>query len=216
MLTYLAVWLTALVPTVPAPVKPKLVVMITVDQLRPDYFTRWQPQLVGGLGMLQSGGAVFTNAFQDHALTETAPGHSTVLSGRWPAHTGIISNAFGVARLDCAVDRGERAGRLPTSLSRYRLFRLAQSRRSRQPGAVGVAQGSRGDPAYRHGKARRVLVPGRRIHDQPLLPRLAAELGPRLQRAAHPVQVRGPGVHDAVGGLGVRGGRQPAVGERRP
>lgn len=96
MLTFLTVWLTALVPAVPAPVKPKLVVMITVDQLRPDYFSRWQPQLVGGLGMLQSSGAVFTNAFQDHALTETAPGHSTVLSGRWPAHTGIISNVFGV------------------------------------------------------------------------------------------------------------------------
>ena len=92
--------LVALVATLPvpgpAPVKPKLVVVITVDQLRPDYLTRWLPQLRGGLGLLQSSGAVFTNAFQDHALTETAPGHSTVLSGRWPAHTGIISNAFGV------------------------------------------------------------------------------------------------------------------------
>lgn len=85
-----------LAPSGPAPVKPKLVVVITVDQLRPDYFTRWLSQLVGGLGTLQSSGAVFTNAFQDHALTETAPGHSTVLSGRWPAHTGIISNVLGV------------------------------------------------------------------------------------------------------------------------
>ena len=41
-------------------------------------------------------GAVFTDAYQDHAVTETAPGHATVLSGRWPAHTGIIRNGAGV------------------------------------------------------------------------------------------------------------------------
>lgn len=78
-----------------APVKPKLVVVITVDQLRPDYLTRWRDQLTGGFRVLQ-GGAVFTNAFQDHGVTETAPGHSTILSGRWPAHTGILSNPLGV------------------------------------------------------------------------------------------------------------------------
>jgi predicted AlkP superfamily pyrophosphatase or phosphodiesterase len=80
----------------PAPIKPKLVVMITVDQLRPDYLTRWRSQFTGGLLQLVSVGAVFPNAFQDHAVTETAPGHSTVLSGRWPAHTGIITNVLGV------------------------------------------------------------------------------------------------------------------------
>lgn len=80
----------------PAPVKPKLVVMITVDQLRGDYLTRWRSQFTGGFAQLLSVGAVFPNAFQDHAVTETAPGHATVLSGRWPAHTGIISNTLGV------------------------------------------------------------------------------------------------------------------------
>jgi predicted AlkP superfamily pyrophosphatase or phosphodiesterase len=79
-----------------APLKPKLVVMITVDQLRADYLTRWRSQLSGGLAQLLTSGAVFSNAFQDHAVTETAPGHSTVLSGRWPLHTGIITNNLGV------------------------------------------------------------------------------------------------------------------------
>ncbi|HKE91659.1 MAG TPA: alkaline phosphatase family protein [Gemmatimonadales bacterium] len=79
----------------PAPAKPRLVVMITVDQLRPDYLTRWRTQLTGGFRLLQAG-AVFTNAFQDHGVTETAPGHATLLSGRWPAHTGIMTNALGV------------------------------------------------------------------------------------------------------------------------
>src|SRR2546428_5304295 len=62
--------------------RPRLVVVITVDQLRPDYLERYRPQLIGGLGMLLRDGAVFTEAFQDHAVTETAPGHATILSGR--------------------------------------------------------------------------------------------------------------------------------------
>src|SRR5467141_4151447 len=80
----------------PAPARPKLVVVITVDQLRPDYFTRWKSQLTGGLGQLATEGAFFTDGYQDHAVTETAPGHSTILSGMWPAHTGIIRNSEGV------------------------------------------------------------------------------------------------------------------------
>jgi predicted AlkP superfamily pyrophosphatase or phosphodiesterase len=80
----------------PPPPRPKLIVVITVDQLRPDYFTRWKSQLTGGLGQLANEGAFFTEGYQDHAVTETAPGHSTILSGMWPAHTGIIVNAQGV------------------------------------------------------------------------------------------------------------------------
>src|SRR2546427_9681297 len=79
----------------PAP-KPRLVVVITVDQLRPDYLDRYRPQLKGGFAMLLKTGASFTDAYQDHAVTETAPGHATILSGRWPAHTGINRNAAGV------------------------------------------------------------------------------------------------------------------------
>ena len=75
---------------------PKLVVFITVDAMRPDYLTRFSKQLTGGLGRLYNGGAVFTNGFQDHAITETAPGHSVILSGRYPVHTGISANTAGV------------------------------------------------------------------------------------------------------------------------
>lgn len=75
---------------------PKLVVMITVDQLRGDYFARWGTQLTGGLGRLYRRGAFYANGFQDHAITETAPGHSTILSGRHPRSTGIAANIYGV------------------------------------------------------------------------------------------------------------------------
>ncbi|HEY3221927.1 MAG TPA: alkaline phosphatase family protein [Gemmatimonadales bacterium] len=95
---YLALfgWLLVTPPPRPASPRPKLVVVITVDQLRPDYFTRWKSQLTGGLGQLATEGAFFTDGYQDHAVTETAPGHSTILSGMWPAHTGIIRNLEGV------------------------------------------------------------------------------------------------------------------------
>jgi predicted AlkP superfamily pyrophosphatase or phosphodiesterase len=75
---------------------PKLVVFITVDAMRADYLSRFAPQLTGGLARLYNGGAVFTNGFQDHAITETAPGHSAIMSGRYPVHTGISANTAGV------------------------------------------------------------------------------------------------------------------------
>ena len=70
--------------------------MLTVDQLRPDYLSMWERQFTGGFARLMRGGAVFLNGFHDHANTETAPGHASTLSGRFPSSTGIISNAEGV------------------------------------------------------------------------------------------------------------------------
>ena len=76
--------------------KPSLVVLVTIDQLRADYLDRFGPQFKGGLARLVRGGAVFTNAHHDHALTETAPGHATLLSGRFPRSTRILMNSIGV------------------------------------------------------------------------------------------------------------------------
>src|SRR5689334_3108821 len=96
MIRPLVLLLAALgVGTAPAP-RPRLIVVITVDQLRPDYLDRYRPQLKGGFATLLKGGASFSEAYQDHAVTETAPGHATILSGRWPAHTGITRNLAGV------------------------------------------------------------------------------------------------------------------------
>lgn len=78
-----------------APGKPRLVVLIAIDQFRADYMERFGA-LPGGLGRLARGGAWFTNAHHDHAITETAPGHATLLSGRFPRSTGIMMNRVGV------------------------------------------------------------------------------------------------------------------------
>jgi arylsulfatase A-like enzyme len=93
-----AVLLSALLVGAPAPrlPKPALVVVLTVDQLAAFYLERHGTELQGGLARLLRGGAVFGQAMQDHAITETAPGHAVILSGRYPVHTGITSNLFGV------------------------------------------------------------------------------------------------------------------------
>ncbi len=79
-----------------ASARPTLVVLIAVDQFRADYIARFAPQLRGGLARLSRGGAWYTNAHHDHAITETAPGHATLLSGRFPRSTGIMMNRLGV------------------------------------------------------------------------------------------------------------------------
>lgn len=84
-------------PRVPdRPAKPTLVVFLTIDQLRGDYFTRFGKQFTGGLHRFDVASAHFTRAFQDHANTETAPGHAATMSGRFPVHTGIAANSAGV------------------------------------------------------------------------------------------------------------------------
>src|SRR5712671_6834153 len=75
---------------------PSLIVLITIDQFRDDYLDRFGPQLRGGLARFSRGGAWFTNAHHDHAITETAPGHATLLAGRFPRSTGITMNRVGV------------------------------------------------------------------------------------------------------------------------
>ncbi len=72
--------------------RPKLVLVVSVDQFSADLFQRYGKDLPGGLGLLQKRGVVFTEAYHDHAFTETGPGHSVLLSGRFPSHTGIVEN----------------------------------------------------------------------------------------------------------------------------
>ena len=94
----LAAFTLGLLPAAtPAPPPgPSLVVVLAIDQLRADQLTRWAGEWTGGFHRLVTEGANFPNARQDHAITETAPGHATILSGRYPARTGIPSNALGV------------------------------------------------------------------------------------------------------------------------
>lgn len=82
--------------SVTAQTPPALIVQITIDQLRPDYLDRFRSQFTGGFAQLLEKGAFLANAYHDHAVTETAPGHATLWSGRYPSHTGIALNEAGV------------------------------------------------------------------------------------------------------------------------
>ncbi|BDU77146.1 alkaline phosphatase family protein [Mesoterricola sediminis] len=77
-----------------APPRPPLVVVISVDQFSAELASRRSRDLPGGLGRLWREGTVFTNAWQDHGYTETGPGHSVILTGRHPMHTGITENTW--------------------------------------------------------------------------------------------------------------------------
>jgi predicted AlkP superfamily pyrophosphatase or phosphodiesterase len=93
---------------------PKLVVLIVVDQLRGDMLDRYRADLSKGYARLMNGGAWYTNAFHDHAITETAPGHASLMSGRFPRGTGIHSNSVGVVDRDYRLLAGTReAGASP-------------------------------------------------------------------------------------------------------
>ena len=110
----------AQVRTPPAAEQPTLVVFVTVDQMRADYFQRFDGQLTGGLRRLYDGGAVFLKGYQDHGITETAPGHAATMSGRFPVHTGIVMNAQGVnGAPDASIIGGEEATDLPASPFRF-------------------------------------------------------------------------------------------------
>src|SRR5690242_10830168 len=78
----------------PPPAKPKLILVLSIDQMRFDYLTRFAPLYKGGLKMLLDRGAVFTEANYRHSATETGPGHSVILTGRHPSHSGIVANEW--------------------------------------------------------------------------------------------------------------------------
>jgi len=90
--------LAATGPFLPAPAiaapppAPRLIVAISVDQFADALFERYRPGFTGGLARLARGIA-FTG-YQSHAATETCPGHSTILTGRHPAATGIVANTW--------------------------------------------------------------------------------------------------------------------------
>lgn len=81
---------SAEVPPAPVP-RPKLIVMISVDQFSADLFQQYRNRFTGGFRRLLDG-AVFPAGYHSHAATETCPGHSVLMTGDHPTRTGIIAN----------------------------------------------------------------------------------------------------------------------------
>jgi predicted AlkP superfamily pyrophosphatase or phosphodiesterase len=79
----------------PTSKRPRLVLLIVVDQFRYDYLERFGDLFVAnGLRRLLRDGASWTQSNYDHVPTYTAPGHATMMTGAYPAETGIVGNEW--------------------------------------------------------------------------------------------------------------------------
>ena len=78
------------------PDKPvRLVLQITVDQLRGDLIERYSAGFgEGGFRRLVDEGMVYANAHHRHANTETVVGHTTLATGTDPAIHGMVANVW--------------------------------------------------------------------------------------------------------------------------
>ena len=170
---------------------PSLIVLVTVDQLTGIYLDRFAPQLNGGLARLARGGAWFSNAHHDHAITETAPGHATLLSGRFPRSTGIMANRIGV--IDAATPLLGTTGTIGASPRRFQepsssLADLQDSIAS----ALGPPEGSRWLSSPSADRAR-ISNGTTSLVDSPRSPITGTRcrLGQRFQRAPPSAEFRG-------------------------
>ncbi len=75
--------------------KPRLILQITVDQLRGDLPSRHRAQFgEGGFRFLMEEGIHFSNAHHTHANTETIVGHTTLATGANPSAHGMVGNLW--------------------------------------------------------------------------------------------------------------------------
>jgi predicted AlkP superfamily pyrophosphatase or phosphodiesterase len=76
--------------------KPKLVVILVIDQFRGDYLDRYRDALktANGFNLFLKRGAYFSACYFDYANTKTAPGHATIGTGAYTDGHGIGSNEW--------------------------------------------------------------------------------------------------------------------------
>ena len=78
----------------PAPARPRLIVLLVVDQLRTDYLDRGAPHFKAGLKRLTTEGTWFTEGAYPYLNTVTCAGHSTIGTGALPYTHGMVLNAW--------------------------------------------------------------------------------------------------------------------------
>lgn len=75
--------------------KPKLIVVVVIDQFRGDYLNRYHDEFKGrGFRLFTDKGAWFTDCYFDYANTKTAPGHATIGTGAYTDGHGIEANEW--------------------------------------------------------------------------------------------------------------------------
>ena len=77
------------------PEVPKLIVVISVDQMRPDYLDRYREKFQdGGFRRLVQEGAVCENTRLDLHIQKTTTGTATLFTGAYPAIHGIVNDSW--------------------------------------------------------------------------------------------------------------------------
>jgi arylsulfatase A-like enzyme len=76
--------------------RPKLVVILVIDQFRGDYLDRYRDALktANGFNLFLRRGAYFSACYFDYANTKTAPGHATIGTGAYTDGHGIGGNEW--------------------------------------------------------------------------------------------------------------------------
>ncbi|GAC1416552.1 MAG: alkaline phosphatase family protein [Acidobacteriaceae bacterium] len=76
--------------------RPKLVVLLVIDQFRGDYLDRFRESFrsQNGFNLFLKKGAYFNGCYYDYANTKTAPGHATIGTGAYTDGHGIGSNEW--------------------------------------------------------------------------------------------------------------------------
>jgi len=92
---FFLVWLASLSFASAYNARPKLIVIIVIDQFRGDYLERYRDLFEeGGFRLFLDHGANFTDCDYNYANTRTAPGHATLLTGAYSDGHGIIANEW--------------------------------------------------------------------------------------------------------------------------
>jgi len=73
---------------------PALVIILAIDQLSEELLEQYEDVYTGGFRRLLDDGYRFDQATHDHAITETAPGHTTLATGVYPTRHGIVANEW--------------------------------------------------------------------------------------------------------------------------
>ncbi|MGA2674441.1 MAG: alkaline phosphatase family protein [Terracidiphilus sp.] len=91
----LALLLPASAPAQAYAGRPRLIVIVVIDQFRGDYLNRDRGEFKGrGFRLFMDEGAWFTDCYFDYANTKTAPGHATIGTGAYTDGHGIEANDF--------------------------------------------------------------------------------------------------------------------------
>ncbi len=86
---------SAIVSEPPISTRPRLLIGITVDQMRYDYLQRFEQDFqldAGGFPRLISEGLSNSNTHYNYVPTYTGPGHASIYTGTTPTTHGIIAN----------------------------------------------------------------------------------------------------------------------------